>query len=48
MPTKELKVEFETHPVIVDAKIGKYSTKFKVIQTFCAFYSLSYFSLFLQ
>ena len=37
--SKEAKAEIEIHPVTVGVKIRKCSVWFRVVQTFCAFYS---------
>ena len=47
IPTKESKAEMETHPVIVEITISKWSMQLKIYKCFCASYSLIDFDLFL-
>ena len=48
IPTKEAKVEMQTHSVNAETKISKCSMKCETLQTFYASYSSIYFGLFLQ
>ena len=48
IPTKEEKLEMETHPVTVGAKLSNDQHNLKPDKSFCAFYPSIHFSLFLQ
>ena len=48
LPTKEEKLEMETHPVTVGVKLSNDQHNLKPDKSFCAFYLSIHFSLFLQ
>ena len=43
IPTKQVKAEMETHLVTAEAKIRKFTIKFRVVQTFLHFLQISSF-----
>ena len=45
---KEIKAKIESHPVIVEAKIGSNKYNLGLCKPFCALYSSIHFSLFFQ